>query len=239
MESVFTTSGFFTVPKGIDKVKVFCVGGGSGGGGGFQSSSSSFSFYSGDGGGGGYTSTGEIDTASIDQLAVNIGVGGGYVFNGSATIHNSPSATSVGSISAKAGGNGKEKDPNGGSAGGKGCRVSEYNSWSLNVTTATDGASDGASTYYEWYIENSSGGIHEKLLANGQGTTTRAFGESDGTLYSGGGGGGGRSGGSGGGGNGGSAGAANTGGGGGGGNIPNSGSSYGAFGGSGIAIIRW
>lgn len=88
------------------------------------------------------------------------------------------------------------------------------------------------------------GNQETRSFGTGQGTTTRAFGETDGTLYAGGG--GGYSGGAGGGGNGdswaggGTDGGANTGGGGGG-AAAFSGVQYrrGHCGGSGIAIIRW
>jgi hypothetical protein len=84
---------------------------------------------------------------------------------------------------------------NGGSGGGL-----NYYSYSIKYTyyenTASDGGSDGgngctaAICFYTWSADEHGINYYESG-GTGQGTTTRAFGESDGTLYAGGGGGGG------------------------------------------------
>ena len=172
------------------------------------------------GGGGGYTST--VLGASVtpgQQLSVIVA---SYV-----------SASSVGEICSADCGHGT----NGGSGGGSGAYY--WDDIYLAGLTPGNGGSDGGDG---GYCITTSEGVGIYPPGKGQGTTTRYFGESNGTLYAGGGGGiasywynwegsdykiG--SGGAGGGGNGLSPGAANTGGGG------------GAFfvGGSGICIIRW
>lgn len=201
-----------------------------GGGGGNYSSSK---YYSGGGAGGGYTKT-----------VSNIGISSGQVL--SCTIGGSGGATSVsrsGTVLCIANG-GKQSSAGtaseGGSGGGGYTDKSRY-----------DGGNGGS---------NGGGGSSSGAGAGalGQGTTTRAFGESSGALYSGGGGGGayyssstsGGAGGAGGGGAGGRKssrpgqnGAANTGGGAGGGFQSNTSSPYenpdnSSQGGSGIILIR-
>lgn len=209
----------FTIPYGFTTADIFCVGGG--GAGGIQGLSNGEN--GGGGGGGGYTAT-----------SLNIGITAGQALNcsvGSGALSGQGGTTSVlrsGSILCTADGGysaAKNVGANGGSRGGNGATYYYSNS---NGNPGTNGYSDGA---------------------EGQGRTTRAFGEPGGILYSGGGGGGGvgavqfgpYSGGAGGGGAGGSKGTSggkgldNTGGGGGG-----SGASYrnSAPGGSGVILIR-
>lgn len=174
------------------------------------------------GGGGGYTTTQK-----------NIAVTKGYSYSivvGGATGESSGFGVSAKGGSSGSSGNNGAAGGNGGSGGGNGCG---------NLSSGHSGGSDGSDGYGDTY---SAGGT-------GQGTTTREFGESDATLYAGGG--GGATGGSGGDGGGGDAtaggtagsGVANTGGGGGGAYISTN--SYGGVvygtpgsGGSGIVIIR-
>ena len=232
-QQIFTSSGIFTVPAGVYTIQVFVVGGGGGGGGGdFYVSESSGGGYvkSGGGGGGGYTKYGTYNVTPGTQYAVVVGAGGA---GGSSSSKGGDGGTSsFGSLLSASGGKGAvlQEGGNGGSGGGVGYYAYGSGS-SSNQYNATAGGSNGSDGGY------SAGGTAGK----GQGTTTRAFGETSGTLYAGGGGGGGsgtNSGGAGGGGNGSSddsaatPGAVNTGGGGGGG-------STGASGGSGIVIVRW
>ena len=228
----FTSSGIFTVPDNVRSIDVFLVGGGGGGQGGGPYSGSG-----GGGGGGGYTNT--IKSLSVTpgqtfSIIVGAGGAGGAALGGNGYAGGS---TSFDSYSASGGERGVSRA--GGSGGGSGTS----NSWG---TAAGNGGSNG-----------DNGGTAKSTGGVGQGTTTRAFGESSGTLYSGGGGGGGNYqngvtarglGGSGGGGNGsdafagGSVGTANTGGGGGGGYYyggSTSGGGDGFAGGSGICIVRW
>ena len=95
-------------------------------------------------------------------------------------------STYVGSVLAKGGysghGYGDISTPNGGSAGGRGYWYTDGgDTWQRG----DGGASDGNDSNY-WSDYYGFSGVY----AYGQGTTTRAFGESDGTLYAGGGGGG-------------------------------------------------
>ena len=217
--ATITNTKNYTIPEGYTMADIFCVGGG--GAGGIQGLSNGEN--GGGGGGGGYTAT-----------SLNIGITAGQVLNcsvGSGALSGRGGTTSVlrsGSILCTADGGysaAKYVGANGGSRGGNGATYYYSND---NAQPGTNGYSDGA---------------------EGQGRTTRAFGEPGGTLYSGGGGGGGvgavhfgpYSGGAGGGGAGGSNGTSggkgldNTGGGGGG-----SGAGYrnSAPGGSGVILIR-
>lgn len=217
--ATITNTKNYTIPEGYTMADIFCVGGG--GAGGIQGLSNGEN--GGGGGGGGYTAT-----------SLNIGITAGQVLNcsvGSGALSGRGGTTSVlrsGSILCTADGGysaAKYVGANGGSRGGNGATYYYSNG---NGNPGTNGYSDGA---------------------EGQGRTTRAFGEPGGTLYSGGGGGGGvgavhfgpYSGGAGGGGAGGSnrtsggKGLDNTGGGGGG-----SGAGYrnSAPGGSGVILIR-
>ena len=246
------SSSTFTVPKGVKKIDVFCVGGGAGGGGGYNFSTSSS--ISGSGGGSGYTITKlGVDITEGEQLGIVIGSGsGGSVETGRV---NSGGTSSIGNICSANGGAGHNHSTggDGGSGGGFGYYFNSYSGpyWSYSSFSGTNGGQDGNDTSV---IEESSsydGGSTYKITAKGQGTTTRYFGESTGTLYAGGGGGGATGGstatvgGAGGGGKGGekgaagSAGATNTGGGGGGGSMLSNGWFAGGDGGSGICIIRW
>ncbi|NNJ32635.1 glycine-rich domain-containing protein [Lacrimispora defluvii] len=224
----FTSSGIFTVPAKVYAVNVFLVGGGAAGGYGDRSGN----FEAGSGGGGGYTATHwNIPVTPGQTISVSIGAGGSLNTNG---YPNNGGNTTFGSYSVAGG----TTYRNGGSGGGRGTyRKAGY--------PGGDGGSDGGN-----------GGRADSNYGLGQHTTTRAFGEPNGTLYAGGGGGGGNGsegvsyrgvGGSGGGGNGrdgwnaGSAGAANTGGGGGGGwcGWSDENGIRGSSGGSGICIVRW
>lgn len=225
-QQVFTYSGTFTVPTGVRSIDVFIVGGGGGGSYGGTSASSS---TGGSGGGGGYTNTIRAISVTPGQT-FNVVVGSG---GAGGTSPASGGNTSFGTYNVAGGANGGTRA--GGSGGGSGTSKA----WS---SPAGAGGSDGGN-----------GGLAHFIGGTGQGFTTRSFGESGGTLYSGGGGGGGEGynpgtsrglGGAGGGGNGsdryngGSAGAANTGGGGGGGYYGDGGGS-GFNGGAGICIVRW
>ena len=186
------------------------------------------------GGCGGFTTTVKTKTLSANTAyTVTVGAGG----NPSSSGGNS----SFGSLCSASGGGSAWAESGGSGGGGSGFYLS-----SSNYINGGNGGSNGSNGVNGWGTD----GYHNGY---GQGTTTREFGESSGTLYSGGGGGSGDcgydfvnagSGGAGGGGNGGFAftngrnGTANTGGGGGGG-CKSDGSGYqGGYGGSGIVIIR-
>ena len=230
------TSGNLTFSSISTPIDVFLVGGG--GGGASASYSSIGEYYAGaGGGGGGYTHTIK-GTIANKGTAYNIQVGGGMATEGGKTV-----AFGV-TVNGGKGGNRRN-----GGAGGSGGGGGGYSNTTAGGNGGSNGADGGSNS------SNSLGGL-------GQGTTTRAFGESTGTLYAAGGGGGaginssssssaGGSGGSGGGGRGGNGsspasswkgvdGTANTGSGGGGSIAAVSGKedSSGGIGGSGIVIIR-
>lgn len=222
------TSGVLTLLRKT-KVDIFAVGGGGGGGNGNDGS------YGGQGGGGGFTATVKAKSLAKNvSYTVTIGAGG--------AAHTPGGASSFGELCTAQGGWYGANGGDGGGAGGSGGGVpgSTANTWAKRAGGA--GGSDGSDglTTNEIYT----------AVGKGQGTTTRAFGDSDGELYAGGGGGGGTwgakssgpggAGGAGGGGNGnkfrmdGLPGETNTGGGGGGGGGHNAGGA----GGSGIVILR-
>ena len=233
----FLTSGtltFTNLGTGVNGIDVFCVGGGGGGGGGYGPS-----YTGGGGGGGGYTKTSKGVTANAGTAySVTIGSGGTPSY-AQQTAAGSGGTTSALGVSA-AGGAGGYGGYYGGGVGGKGGSGGGSGGQMYNgIDAGVGGVNGGNGT-------NASNGTSEG--GKGQGSTTREFEESTGTLYAGGGGGAGATknaaGGAGGGGNGakeqtGSVnstnGAANTGGGGGGNFYWNSGTGYG---GSGIVIIR-
>lgn len=231
----FTASGTWTCPAGVRTItRAFLVGGGGGGMAG-QTKSNSSPRYGGGGGGGGYTTT--VKNVSVtpgQNYSVVVGAGG------SPNSPNSSGGTS--SISGIASANGGKTDY--GSSGGDGGSGAGSGGESGSSGSGGNGGSDGGDG-----ARNAAGMVGGK----GQGSTTRKFGESGNTLYSGGGGGGGGqphpggAGGNGGGGAGGNVlnagtnGAANTGGGGGGGgvNYASDEPKSGGWGGSGIVIIEW
>lgn len=218
----FTESQDWVVPAGVTVIDVFAVGGG--GSGGFGEGE-----YSGAGGGGGYTKTVKgLSVVPKTVIPITVGAGGERT---SATAKTDGGTSSFGDYVVALGGKtaGRLSGADGGSGGGGTSADSGY-----GASGGSDG-SNGSNAYYK-------GGT-------GQGTTTRAFEETDGELFAGGGGGGGGyqasggRGGAGGGGNGtiGSTkagdGTPNTGGGGGGtGSIDYK---LCGKGGSGIVIVRW
>lgn len=120
------------------------------------------------GGGGGYTNTSTLAVSPGDIIAVSVG-SGVAASNGGDTI--------IGSITAKGGYVSNRGDGGAGGSGG-GAGEGHASEVTLYDSAAMPGGSDGgdgvrAGTWWTYPY----GG-------KGQGTTTRAFGESDGTLYS-------------------------------------------------------
>ena len=271
-QQIFTSSGNFTVPAGVNAIDVFLVGGGGGG---------NVNGYA--GAGGGYTKTlKNLSVTPGSSLSVVVGAGGagstektGLGGNGSASTIGIGGTTYTANGGYGGGVYTTANAGHGGSGGGASAsgRSDAVSEWVPNGSHGGDGGSDGSNGYfgsqsaYNYMVStnNSLAETRKPVLVpsdrpycRGQGSTTRAFGESSGTLYSGGGGsacdnntstlwyG---AGGAGGGGKGGaystsaSAGTANTGGGGGCGSTYGNGSSsansHGKAGGSGIVIIRW
>lgn len=225
----FLTSGTLTFLKlgnAKDGIDLFAVGGGGGG----KSYEGGGSYWGCAGGGGGYTKTvkNKVPLANIGYT-VTIGAGG--------AVDSEGGTSSFGSLISANGGKGGVAHGTGGAGGSGGGAGSNGAAGGAGGSNGGNGGAGGSS---------GTGGA-------GQGTTTREFGESSGTLYAGGGGGGtssttashAGSGGSGGGGQGAyadgasSAGTANTGGGGGGSSAKNGAASKAASkGGSGIIVIR-
>lgn len=192
---VFTSSGTFTVPTEVTSIDIFCVGGGGAGGGTddefkYHEYDDVYGYYSGaaGGGAGGYTAT-KLKYAVTPGQTFTVTIGAGapkdnfrysnnsYYFN-----YYDGYDTSFGSVlTAKGGESGRAGnfDAAGGSGGsGGGCILSD---WDDGLQKITNGGSDGSSAGIDSpYIGSTA--------AAGQGTTTRAFGESSGTLYAGGGG---------------------------------------------------
>lgn len=222
------TLKFTNLGKWDGKLDVFCVGGGCAGGGGTNGQWNAGGGY-GKAGSGGYTTTQKSIYATANTAySIAIGAGGQSTF---------ASGGSTSALGVAAGGGTKL---GGGSGGGA------YGNQEVNNGGSNGGNGDPQDAVNIGIDHNGSPG-------KGQGTTTREFGESNGTLYAGGGGAGGNGsrqavGGAGGGGNGGwsgvypntppSDGTANTGGGGGGYMYVYSGTQRVGKGGSGIVVIR-
>ena len=176
-ETIFTSSSTFTVPKGVKKIDVFCVGGG---GGGYVSRGYSPNGWhiSGAGGGGGYTSTVlDVDVSEGQEIAVTVGAGGyGYyldngvgIFNLNPTNGGTSKIDYDGPLAIGGVATSSESGAKGGSGGGGG-GITNFNGYKVvGGAGGIDGGDGGGSSRF-------SGG-------KGQGTTTRYFGESTGTLY--------------------------------------------------------
>ena len=156
----FIENGTFVVPDGVRKIQVHLVGGGAGG-------KSNSTYEGGIGGGGGYTITNNNLTVTPNET-LNIVVGSGGKAGGTTTtIKGSASTISRGNtILVQAdGANGS----NGGSGGGASYKWRYNGDVAETIRNATAGGIDGASI---------SGG------GTGQGSTTRDWGLTEGTLRS-------------------------------------------------------
>lgn len=284
----FLTSGTLTFSKKPKNIDVFLVGGGASGGSSFAideqnydyeetGNSTTLGIGGGAGGGGGYTQTQRnISVSSGTEYSIVVGAGGATVKRQNGTYYPWGSdGKRVQFVSGKAGGNTTafgytanggspghvEKDDysygGAGGSGGGGMQVPVSSSSTAGrYGQPMTGGSDGSDSTYTGSESTTS--RPTTCAGQGQGTTTREFGESSGQLYAGGGGSGNAyyngtgydaaaPGGSGGGGAGGykgttsaQAGSANTGGGGGGSPVSSGSGEYASSGagGSGIVIIR-
>lgn len=162
----FKGSQTYTIPDGYTKADVFCVGGGGNGGNVQYNGPHGQPYDAGAGGGGGYTSTKKgISIVPGEVVAVSVG--------------NTGSTSSFGNYCSAAGGShagNLSTGANGGSGGGGRGRINGL--WGPHT-----GSGNGGSNGSNGNTAGTSGG-------KGQGSTTRAFGESNGTLYAGGGAGG-------------------------------------------------
>lgn len=169
---VFTSSTTFTVPSNVNKIDLFSVGGGGNGGRRTEKGSNE---YTGGGGGGGYTTTLKdvnVSPNSTIQIIVGAGESSSYF-----VINN------IQKCIAKGGGRGGDSHWPSAGAGGSGGGAPGWIGTGGSNPTIGGGSGGSNGNNGETLFGGSDGGF-------GQGTTTRAFGESTGTLYAGGGGGG-------------------------------------------------
>lgn len=188
LNKTFTSSQNYTIPNGYNTMDIFCVGGGGSG---------IAQFDGGGGGGGGYTSTVKTIAVSSGQvLSVLVGSGGAQTQSNSGTSDKNysgrpanaggnSSITRSGVILCNASGCSDTSSGAAGCDGGSGGGAAGY--YRVNCKSGGNGGSDGGSG------SRSANGASSSYYYNpgkGQGTTTRAFGLSSGTLYASGGGGG-------------------------------------------------
>ena len=185
------------MPSGVTSIDIFCVGGG-GGGGGYQYRSNYTTGFEQDarsgGGAGGYTTTLlAVSVTPGEVLTIVVGAGGacGKYFNydmaekthyGTATIPTQVTNGSSGGESSVSRGSTVLCSASG---GGKGYKASSTS----GGTGGTGGSGGGKGSYYyssdnEWVEGVNKGSDGSDGGGKGQGTTTRYFAESDGTLYS-------------------------------------------------------
>ena len=158
----FLSSGTLTFTGQVPLLDIFLVGGG---GGGHHRYTDHYNY--GGGGGGGYTTT-KLKKNALPNTEYPIVVGIGGKFSDTNNVGNNGGDTSaLGEIAAGGKGAKNWQGGNGGSGGGG------------SSTSSSTGGTDGG---------NGTG----NGKGTGQGTTTREFGEADGTLYASGGGGGGK-----------------------------------------------
>ena len=194
---VIRSSGTFELKQACN-VDIHCVGGGGSGGYGQK-----WAYYSvtlgGGGGGGGYTTTVRNKALTPGTYSISVGSGGtpatwasivpGSADNGANGAHAGALGGDGGTTSAFGvtanGGKGGQRNVggNGGSGGGAGCYGNMYQGNSQKYGPRA-GGSNGSSP--EPVVTEWSGGATVQS-GTGQGTTTRDFGESSGTLRSGGG----------------------------------------------------
>ncbi len=184
----FLTSGTLTMLDAVT-CDIFLVGGGGGG----RSGHAIAGWNAGGGGGGGYTVTANEVALAAGDYAITIGAGGSGLDSTAlpSTGNGKPSKFYGGGVNLEAAGGkgaGKRKfgssqaymgdGGNGGSGGGAGY----FNQATLppyDTLPAQNGGTDGN--------DGSSSGLFSLDAGAGQGTTTRAFGDENGTLYAGGG----------------------------------------------------
>lgn len=174
----FTSNGTFKVPVGVTQIQVHLVGGGGGGGNTpYTTKPCQYALSLGYmGGGGGYTKTVKINVTPLETLSITVGAGGAPGNNGSASsIRRGSSilAQANGGISGNTGGAG------GSGGGGPDCfitiKTAEYYIGGAGGTNGSDGSNGDAAN-------NNIIGPTELPGGMGQGTTTRDWGDSKGTL---------------------------------------------------------
>ena len=114
-----SSSVTWTVPDGVEKVRITCIGGGGGGG------SYNTSYRGGEGGGGGAFASGEFNVSAGEQLIITPGIGGRGNRGGTGTNGGTTSVTATStyggsshiSVSAEGGGGGWQGHAGNGKAG--------------------------------------------------------------------------------------------------------------------------
>lgn len=168
LNKTFTASGSYTIPGGYNRMDVYLVGGGGG-------TLGEPSNYGGGGAGSGYTLTEKSKTISTGQILTVVVGAGGY---GTRAADAAGGASYISGITQQAnGGKGAGAASRAGD-GGSGGGVGSHETDETDYYAGAGGTNGGNGTGY---------GLNGK----GQGTTTRAWGSTTGTLYAGGGGGGG------------------------------------------------
>ena len=143
----FTSSGTYTKPSGINKIKVYVTGAGGGGGGQGTNDSDA-----GGGGGAGGTAIEILDATSITTVTVTIGTGGGG--GTGANDGSSGGTSSFGSYCSATGGQGGREGNAGGVYGGNGGIGSNGD---LNLRGACgEGGFDGSTSWQQGGLGGSS-----------------------------------------------------------------------------------
>ena len=180
---IFTQSGTWTCPAGVEKAFVRLFGGG---GSGYEFAS----YHVGDldkigpGGGGGCMAYSELAVTPGTAYPVTIGAGGKFASNKAG----SGGVTSFGTLLSANGGSGATGTKGGsGGSGGGGCTVGEYNKYSIDTASGGDGTQFGGggggnaftnSTYYEETYEGGNGGNGGTYGGGGGAGVTSAKGSS-------------------------------------------------------------
>ena len=176
---IFTTSGTWIRPTGVDVVYVTIVGGGGGGGGGVagQSSTTSTGARRGGGGGGGGQSFFNYPVAVTGDVSVTVGAkgtggAGGIPSAGNGSNGTDGGDTSFGTLIAKGGKGGQGTQGVGGASGG-GLSISFITGGIINPTSIPSGNAYGSSGGPGGTFNGTSGsqnfGISDGAFAGGQG----------------------------------------------------------------------
>lgn len=175
----------FTDLRGTSSIDVFLVGGGAGSNS--KTTSTDYGTVHSGGGGGGYTKTQKsVSVSENSAISVSIGAGGGAGSSGgttTVTVNGSTYSASGGAAGGAPWWNGSNTVCGDGGSGGSGGGAASSGGFA-GGSGGSDGGNGGAGR---------SNVFPTGSVGRGQGTTTRAFGESSGELYSYGGSGGGGS----------------------------------------------
>ena len=174
-QSLFTSSGTFTVPSGVTKMAVLCVGGG--GSGGWDSGGSSTGYVTGGGGGGGGAlAWANINCTAGQTFAVTVGSGGstGYNQDGSAGGNSSVvrNSDSLNICTANGGSGGGRQSGLGGNGSGGAGGTRSYGSHSDILATGGGNGGNGGSgsrgyEFPDYYYYQGAGGGAGGYSGNG------------------------------------------------------------------------